>query len=633
MTESLHDVTVVTCPLLAHYEPYGCKSASAMSPQLLPMFGLSFNDLDPEVFPPLFPLAHVGLSTDPESALLAELLNAYEHTGLFSTHELDIGCLSQELTDRYPFRIRLHSEVQHFIPPYKASHAEWTWFDGILPGLLAADVIEPAFDPCGNPSPYASSPYIIPKKEPGEYRFTVDFREINAGTIRDAFPAPDPVRSLDLLAGSHWFSALDLTSGYWQVEIDPDSRQYAAFRTRDAHYQFKRLAMGLTNACAHFQRIIQSVLLPDCADFVVIYLDDIIVHTKGDFDDHLSKLAFVFDKLIAAGLKLKRTKCQLGARALNYLGHIISGDGVRTDPKKVEAVAAMPFPKDASGVRSFLGMTGYYANFIKDYALKASTLFASTAHKYLWSVSSAMRDAFQALKDALLSDPVLRQPDFTRPFVLTTDWSEEAQGAVLGQLDDDDAEYAIQYASHRNSPAEANYAPSHGECAAIIRGITKFRYYLQGHKFHLKTDHRALQWLHTAQFGNPKLARWSLQLQEYDFTVAHCRGDHNVVADHLSRMDPIDPAAQDPIDPYHKPTLAALSVFRDDDFHNHSQYESAFACNVCNRTTGGDNMAICDSCGGLYHLRCLTPPMSSVPSGEWICSHCAPPSDPWAELF
>jgi hypothetical protein len=247
---------------------------------------------------------------------------------------------------------------------------------------------------------------------------------------------------------------------------------------------------------------------------------------------------------------------------------------VRTDPKKVEAVAAMPFPKDAAGVRSFLGMTGYYANFIKDYATKASSLFASTAQKYLWCVTSTMRDAFQALKTALLADPVLRQPDFVRPFVLTTDWSEEAQGAVLGQLDDADNTYAVQYASRRNTPAESHYAPSHGECIAIIYGITKFQYYRQGHKFHLKTD--ALQWLHTAQFGSPKLAGWSLQLQEYDFTVAHRGGDHNVVADHLSRMDPLDPS---PL-----PTLAAASVFRDDDFRNHAQYESAFACTICNRT-------------------------------------------------
>ena len=162
---SLPHVTVVTSsPLLAPYETYGFRSESALSVQKLPMFGRAFDDLDENVFPPLFPLAHVGLASGPESELLASLLESYSERGLFSLHELDIGCLAPELALKFPFRIRLNQEVQHNIPPYKASHAEWTWFETVLPGLMDADVIELAFDPLGNPSPYASSPYIIPKR-------------------------------------------------------------------------------------------------------------------------------------------------------------------------------------------------------------------------------------------------------------------------------------------------------------------------------------------------------------------------------------------------------------------------------------------------------------------------------------
>jgi transposase InsO family protein len=376
---------------------------------------------------------------------------------------------------------------------------------------------------------------------------------------------------------------------------------------------------------------------------------------------------------------------------------LVGADGVRTDPKKVAAIVDMPFPASVPDVRSFLGMVGYYSNFIRNYAAVAAALYAATHVKYSWSVTEAMIVSFAALKEALLSDPVLRQPDFTKPFVLTTDWSQVAMSGVLGQLDADFAEHAVQFASRMCSAAERNYCATHGECAAIIWAIHKFRPYLFGNRFHLKTDHRALQWLKAAQFTSPKLARWSLELQEYDFTVAHCRGDQNVVADYLSRagavpggaspafasapsrldaesavdavsvvsaqaslspvpdvdVDSVRPAAsvvEEPAFASHalstfgsplsvgspeatSPVVAATSAFTDTVFPSRAQYDRAFACAACGRSSGDDNMAICDVCSTLYHLRCLTPPMTSIPSGPWYCPTCAPHTDKWEPFY
>ena len=558
-----------------------------------------------------------------ELAALASLVNDFSRQGLFSVQSLDLGMLRHDRAEDFPFRIRLDGPVDHNVAPYKNSHAGWEWFSTVLPDLLLYDVIEHAFDAEGNPSPYASSPLIIGKKQPGEFRFTVDYRKINFETIRDGFPAPDTTRCLESLGQSCWFTALDLTSGYWQIPIAMDSRQYTAFRTRDAHMQFKRLSMGLRNACAHFQRIMGFILMPQCKDFVVIYLDDIIIHTNGTFHDHLAKLHIVFQLLLDAGLKLKSSKCQFGARSLAYLGHIVGPDGIRMDPDKISPIRDMPFPRAPIQVKSFLGMVGYYAHFIPKYATVAAPLYAATHATYTWVVTPSMVKAFDDLKAMLTRDPVLRLPDFNQPFVVTTDWSKLAISGVLGQLDPHQFEYAVRYASRICSGAESRYCPTHGECLAIIWAAEKFHYYLHGHRWHLKTDHRALQWLNTAKFTSTKLARWALQLQEFDFTVAHCRGELNVVSDYLTRGAV----------PKSTSHVAAVSAFTDAVFDNPAQYHKAYACAVCNRVDGADNMVICDSCSTLYHLRCMVPPMTMIPSGPWICPTCAPPVDTWSSCY
>lgn len=481
---------------------------------------------------------------------LQELIDEYRDLGLFSKHDTDLGLLVPEVADKLPFKINVTKEFQHNISPYRMSEAEKVWFDDAVPKLHDADVVEPALDNEGTPSPYASSPWIVNKKEPDSFRFTVDFREVNAHTMRDAYPLPDPAKCLNSFAGSRYFTALDLTSGYWQIPIHPDSRKYTAFRTSGssrkhacAHYQYKRMPMGLTNACAHFQRVMSYILIPTCGGFVVIYLDDVVIHS-ATFEEHLQHLRKVFAVILAAGLKLKERKCFFAARAIKYLGHIVSSEGTHVDPEKTAAIRHFPTPHDRTSVRSFLGMVGYYAHFLPDYATMSAPLHKLTGHLTTFEWGEAQQQAFDRLKDALISPAVLRQPDYTKTFMLSTDWSQTAIGAVLSQLDqscDPPREYPVAFASRLCSLPESRYAPQKGECLALVWAVQKFRPYLHGRDFEVYTDHHSLRWLLTSQLKSAQLWRWVMQLQEYRFVVHYRKGVDNVVADALSRACALPP--------------------------------------------------------------------------------------------
>jgi len=532
-------------PLVGHRINPVHNMLSRMYEHLKAKFTVSDHQFLEENMPVLMALVLPDLPglTQSETAALTELLDSYKAQGLFSKDETDLGELSPEFAAKYPFRIRVDKDFNHCISPYRLSQTEQEWFDKLIPKLLELGIIEPALDEESNPSPYASSPWIVPKKEPGAFRFTTDFRVLNKHTVRDAFPLPSPETCLNSFAGAEYFSALDLTSGYWQVPIDPGSRQYTAFRTggqrnHHGHYQYKRLPMGLTNSCAHFQRIMQAILLEECADFVVIYLDDIIVYSST-FKEHLEHLNTVFKLLLKAGLKLRECKCSFAAAAIKYLGHIVSRRGTHTDPAKTQGIRAFPVPTDPKGVKSFLGMAGYYSHFIKDYATLTAPLHRITGTKSVFQWTPVEQKAFDDVKAALVDTPVLRQPDFTKPFTLHTDWSTTAVGAVLGQQDGKGNHYAVAFASRLCTTAERNYPSQKGECMALIWAIQKYRPYLHGRKFTVFSDHFSLQWLMSSQLSSAQIWRWVMQLQAYDFEVKYITGPSNVVADALSRYAPV----------------------------------------------------------------------------------------------
>ena len=393
--------------------------------------------------------------------------------------------------------------------------------------MLERKIIRPSV------SPWAS-PVVLVKKKEGSYRFCVDYRRLNALTKTDVYPLPRIEDYLDALSGVRYFSTLDLAAGYWQVPMHPDSVEKTAFVSHAGSYEFLVMPFGLKNAPATFQRLMANVLagLPQrvCMD----YIDDILV-VGQTFEEHLENLRTVLQRLREAGLKLKPSKCDLLKTEVQYLGYVVSADGIKIDPRKTQAVQDFPVPKNVRSLREFLGLTSYYRRFIDGYSRMAKPLYQLTKKDVPYSWSPAHQQAFERLKERLTAVPVLVYPNFTMPFLLETDASRDGLGAVLAQRQLDGTTRPIAYASRTIQGAEARYASSELEALGVVWATRHFRHYLFGHRCIVFTDNVALKSLLATPHPSGKLARWGLELQELDLTIQHRSGRENRNADALSR--------------------------------------------------------------------------------------------------
>ncbi|KAL5509722.1 hypothetical protein EMCRGX_G005140 [Ephydatia muelleri] len=320
--------------------------------------------------------------------------------------------------------------------------------------MLSQDIIEPS---CG---PWAL-PIVLAKKKDGTTRFCVDFRRLNDCTRKDAQPFPRIDDTLDALGGAQYFSTLDLASGYWQVEVDSRDREKTAFVTPFGLFQFRVMPFGLCNAPATFQRLMERVLAGLHWMTCLVYLDDIIIFSRS-VETHVKQLKEVLECLKIAGLKIRPKKCHLLQTSVQYLGHVISAEGIRTDPQKVACVSNWPVPRTSKELQSFLGLASYYRRFVKDFAHIASPLHALTEKGREWVWSKECNDAFFDLKKRLVSSPILTLPDFSLPFVLDTDASGDGLGAVLAQ-NVDGVERVVAYASRALSRTEKKYCATRRE--------------------------------------------------------------------------------------------------------------------------------------------------------------------------
>jgi hypothetical protein len=382
-------------------------------------------------------------------------------------------------------------------------------------------------------SPWAS-PVVLVKKKNGKLRFCVDYRKLNTETRKDAYPIPRIEDMLDALRDAKWFTTLDLASGYWQVEMDPKDQDKTAFITKQGTYEFTVMPFGLTNAPATFQRLMDQVLNDMLYQGVIVYLDDINIYAKT-FDEHLEKLEKVFQRLRAAGLKLGPDKCHFLQPKLEFLGHIVSEEGIMADPAKIEKVKNFPRPTTRTKVRSFLGLASYYRKFIKDFSTIAQPLNQLLRKDSELEWTEKCQQSFDALKNRLITEPILSYPDFQQTFYLTTDGSAQGLGAVLSQRNDKGHERVIAYASKSLVGAQKQYGATELECLAVIWAIEHFYSYVGFKHFVLITDHSALKWLYSS-VPKGRLARWILRLQPYDFEVQHKPGKENTNADALSRL-------------------------------------------------------------------------------------------------
>ena len=399
--------------------------------------------------------------------------------------------------------------------------------------MLSSNVIRPSN------SPWAS-PVVMVRKKDGSLRFCVDFRQLNAATVKDAHPLPRIDDLLDALHGAKWFSTLDLKSGYWQVPIAEQDKEKTAFRTSSGQlFEFNQVPFGLCNAPATFSRLMDRVLAGLHWETCLFYLDDIIVFSST-WEEHLARLREVFERLRHAKLKLGATKCTFAAKEVSYLGHRVTEEGLLPDPSLLAAIRDIPPPKTATEVRSFLGLAGYYRRYVKGFAAIAAPLHALTRKDALFHWSEDCQAAFDQLKTRLTTSPITAFPDFSQAFRLYTDASTAGLGAILAQVREG-KERIICCASRALNKAEKSYPATKLECLAIVWAVAKFRPYLMAMPFEVFTDHYALQWLKTMRTGSALLHRWSAALEEYDFTVRHRPGKIQTHVDGLSRL-PVDPA-------------------------------------------------------------------------------------------
>lgn len=291
--------------------------------------------------------------------------------------------------------------------------------------MLKQGIIQPSASPF-------NSPVLLVRKKDQSWRFCVDYRYLNALTVKTAFPIPVFEQLMDELYGARYFSTLDLLSGYHQIRLREGEEPKTAFSTHVGHYEFKVVAFGLTGAPGTFQGAMNTTLKPLLRKCAIVFFDDILIYSKT-FEEHLEHLTQVFTLLAKDQWHIKLSKCKFAQQQIVYLGHVISEHGVATDPTKLEAVSSWPVPTSAKDLRSFLGFSGFYRRFIRNYAVIAKPLTVLLKKNSLFVWTSEHDTAFQSLKTSLCSAPILALPDFSKQFCIETDASKYGVGAVLLQ--------------------------------------------------------------------------------------------------------------------------------------------------------------------------------------------------------
>ena len=408
------------------------------------------------------------------------------------------------------------------IRPYRYPLKQRDIIEQIIEEMLGRGIIQ------NSTSPFASPVVLVGKKD-GSWRLCVDYRELNKSTVKDKYPIPVVDELIDELAGSTVFSKIDLRAGYHQLRVQEEDVFKTAFKTHSGHYEFLVMPFGLTNAPASFQGWMNSIFKPLLRKCVLVFFDDILIYSSSQ-EDHWQHLKMVFELMREHSLYAKDSKCSFLMAKVEYLGHFISAVGVETDPRKVEAVAKWPTPVCVKDLRSFLGLAGYYRKFIRNFATISKEL-TNQLKKGAFQWNSSAQQAFDNLKTALVTAPVLALPDFNKVFVVETDASKEGIGAVLMQ-----DSHPLAFLSKALGPRWQNLSVYEKELLAIVCAVQKWEQYLCGSHFIIKTDQKSLKWLLQQRISTPFQHFWLSKLMGFDYEIQYKGGTENVVADALSRV-------------------------------------------------------------------------------------------------
>jgi len=449
-----------------------------------------------------------------QEAELKKLVDKYQSTlgrkELGCTHLLEYHI---DTGDAKPIKKKHYSYSPKMLEVLHSGLDEW----------LKLGVVEPSW------SPWAS-PVLLVKKPDGKYRWVVDLREVNKVTKKDSYPIPKVSEILDQLREARFLTSLDLTSAYFQIPLDTSSREKTAFVVPGRGlFHFTRLPQGLTSSAAIWQRFIDRVLGEDVKPNVFVYLDDIIIVNKT-FEEHLALIEKILGRLEAAGLTINFEKSQFCRDSLKYLGYVVNQYGLQVDPEKVRSISEFKRPVDVKSLRRFIGMASWYRRFVPGFSSIMEPLHALTSKNCKFRWSQECESAFLAIKEKLITAPVLACPDFEKPFDLFVDGSQTGLGGILSQEG-----RVVAYASRSLTKAEKKYCPTEIECLAVLWCIEKFKGYLEGYSFNVITDHSSLRWLDNLKDPCGRLGRWAVRLQQFDYKVIHRKGKDQEAPDALSR--------------------------------------------------------------------------------------------------
>ena len=459
-------------------------------------------------------LSHLPLDQRKE---LAEVITQYREvfpdvpskTNLIE-HDVDVG-------DSAPIK-------QH---PYRVSPMKKELLDKEVKYMLENDIIEES-------QSNWSSPCILVPKHDGGFRFCTDFRKVNDKTKSDSFPIPRIADCIDQIGNAKFVSTFDMLKGYWQVALTQRAREVSAFVTPSGLYQYKVMPFRMKNAPATFQRMVNKLVrdIDGCEG----YIDDVVIFSDN-WSDHIRQIKRFFQIMREAKLTVNLMKSEFGKATVKYLGHIVGQGQVRPLDAKIQTIVKFPIPTSRKELARFLGMAGYYRNFCLNFSDIAAPLtnLLSKKVKFVWTDDCQL--AFDKVKLLLKKSPVLKSPDYEKPFKLIIDSSDVGTGSVLVQEASDGLDHPVSYFSKKFLKYQKNYSVVEKETLGLVLALEHFDVYLGSTPFKIKvyTDHNPLTFLKTMKNKNQRLVRWSLALQEYNLDIQHIPGCENVVADALSR--------------------------------------------------------------------------------------------------